>query len=134
MADGQPDSDWVDVSVAPGTSDDSSVVAITYSSNYDFNMSIYFEENLTNVTWGDTIPIANNVSILGNTDPNDDIIADKQFQGIGEENAVDIFNVSGVFHSDDSSQTVNVQFNVYIPFGTHGGKYTARVATKIVQD
>jgi hypothetical protein len=29
---------------------------------------------------------------------------------------------------------VNVQFNVYIPLGTHGGKYTARVATKIMQD
>jgi len=97
-------------------------------------MSIYFEGNLTNITWAETITIADNVDIKGNTDPNDDITEDITFQGIGEGNAVDIFNVSGVFHSDDSSQTVNVQFNVYIPFGTHGGKYTARVATKIVQD
>jgi len=130
----QPISDWVDVHAAPGTSDDSSVVTITYSSNYDFNMSVYFEENLTNTTWAETITIADNVDIKGNTDPNDDITEDITFQGIGEENAVDIFNISGVFYSDDSSQTVNVQFNVYIPFGTHGGKYTARVATKIVQD
>jgi len=105
----QPDSDWVDVFAAPGTSDDSSVVTITYSSNYGFNMSIYFEGNLTNITWAETITIADNVDIKGNTDPNDDITEDITFQGIGEGNAVDIFNVSGVFHSDDSSQTVNVQ-------------------------
>jgi len=129
-----PGQDWVDVIAAPGFNDTSSVVTITYSSNYDFNMSIYFEENLTNVTWGDTIPIANNVSILGNTDPNDDITTNKQFQGIGEENAIDIFNSSGIFHNNNISQTVDVQFDVYIPIGTYGGKYTARVATKIVHD
>jgi len=129
-----PDQDWVDVIAAPGFNDTSSVVTITYSSNYYFNMSIYFEENLTNTTWGDTIPIANNVSILGNTDTNDDITTDKQFQGIGEENAIDIFNSSGIFHNNNISQTVDVQFDVYIPIGTYGGKYTARVATKIVHD
>ena len=56
------------------------------------------------------------------------------FQGIEEVNAIDIFNDSGVFPTDDVSQTVNVQFNVYIPIGTLGGKYTSRVATKIAQD
>ncbi len=130
----QPISDWVDVYAAPGTNDDSSIVTITYSSNYDFNMSIYFEENLTNATWADNITIANNVEIKANADPNDDVTTDKMFTGIGEENAVDIFNVSGFFSNDGFSKTVNVQFNVYIPFGIRGGKYTARVATRIVQD
>lgn len=129
-----PDQDWVDVIAPPGIWDDSSVVAITYSSNYDFNMTIYFEENLTNTTRGDTIPIANNVYILGNADPNDDITMDLMFTGIGVENAIDIFNDSGVFHNDNIGQAVNVQFNVYIPLGTHEGKYTARVTTKIIQD
>jgi hypothetical protein len=128
------DQDWVDVIAAPGFSDTSSVVTINYSSNHDFNMTIYFEENLTNTTWGSTISIADNVTILADTDPNDDITSDKQFQGIGEENAIDIFNDSGVFHNDNNSQTVQVQFRVYIPIGTQGGKYTARVATKIIQD
>lgn len=129
-----PDQDWVDVIAPPGFNDTSNTVTITYSSNYDFNMTLYFEENLTNATWGDTIPIANNVYILGGTDLNDDITYDVVFIGIGEENAVDIFNDSGIFHSDNIGQAVNVQFNVYIPLGTQGGKYTARVATKIIQD
>ena len=129
-----PDQDWVDVIAPPGFNDTSNTVTITYSSNYDFNMTIYFEGNLTNTTWSDTIPIANNVYILGGADLNDDITYDVVFIGIGEENAVDIFNDSGIFHSDNIGQAVNVQFNVYIPLGTQGGKYTARVATKIIQD
>ncbi|MCK5260777.1 MAG: DUF2341 domain-containing protein [Thermoplasmatales archaeon] len=128
-----PDSDWVDVVALPGFSDDSSVVTIIYSSNYDFNMSIYSEENLTHTLWGNTIEIANNVKILADADPNDDIVSDKVFQGIGEVNAIDIFNTSGIFSVDNISQTVDVQFNVFIPFGTLGGEYTARVATKIIQ-
>ena len=130
-----PDSDWVDVYALPGDSDDSSVVTITYSSNYDFNMSIYFEENLTHTTFGGYyIPIAGNVTILADADLNDDITGDKTFQGIEEVNAIDIFNISGVFSNNNVSQTVDVQFNVYIPIGTLGGKYIAHVATKISHD
>jgi hypothetical protein len=128
-----PDSDWVDVIAVPGQNDDSSVVIVTYSSNYDFNMSIYFEENLTHEWKSVTIPIANNVRILAAADGTDDITSDKYFLGIGEINAIDIFNVSGTFPLNNISQTVNVQFNVYIPFGTMWGDYTAQVATKIEQ-
>jgi len=79
-------------------------------------------------------PIANNVDILADADPNDDITSDITFLGIDEANAIDIFNNSGIFHNNNISQTVDVQFDVYIPLGTHGGKYAARVATKITQD
>jgi len=129
-----PNQDWVDVIAPPGFWDDSSIVTIMYSSNYDFNMTIYFEENLTNATLGDTISIANNVYVLGDADSNDDITYDVMFAGIDEANAIDIFNDSGIFHRNNISQIVNVQFEVYIPIGTQGGKYTARVATKIIQD
>ena len=58
----------------PGSSDDSSIVTISYSSNYDFNMSIYFEENLTHSVWpAYTISIADNVIINADADPSDDI-------------------------------------------------------------
>ena len=129
-----PDHNWVDVYAAPGFNDTSSIVTITYSSNYDFNMTLYFEENLTNTTRGSTIPIANNVDILANVDLTDDITSDITFLGIGIINAVDIFNESGLFHRNNISQTVNVQFNVYIPLGTMSGIYSARVATKIIHD
>jgi len=123
--------DWVDVFAAPGFNDSSSIVTVIYSSNYDFNLTIYFEENLTNTSWGDFISIADNVHILANADPTDDITYDILFLGIGEANAVDIINSSGIFTKDGVSQAVNVQFDVFIPLGTSGGRYTARVATKI---
>jgi len=128
-----PDKNWVDVQAPPGYNATTNVVNITYSSNYDFNISIYFEENLTNITSGEIIPIANNVYICANADSNDDITTDIMFNGIGQVNAIDIINSSGIFHKNNTSQIVQVQFNVYIPFGTIHGEYSAHVATKIKQ-
>ena len=130
----EPSQNWVGVTAIPGGNDTSGIVAVNYSSNYNFNMTIWFEENLTNQTWGTTIPIANNVDILNNTDPNDDIDkGDITFNGIEETNAVDIFNTSGTFSKNNASQTVNVQFNVRIPYGTMWGEYIAHIAVKIIQ-
>ncbi len=129
------DSDWVDVAALPGFSDDSSIVTLTYSSNYDYNLTIYFEENLTHTTMsGYIIPIAGNVTIKEDADLGDDITSDKIFSGIGEVNAIQIFNTSGIFQTDGTSQTVDVQFRVFVPLGTIGGDYTAKVATKISHD
>ncbi|MCD6108574.1 MAG: hypothetical protein J7J89_03780, partial [Thermoplasmata archaeon] len=132
----QPNQNWIDVIAQPGENDTSNIVTITYSSNYDYNITIWFEENLTNQTWGTTIPIAGNVDILNGTDPNDDITpftGDITFNGIGEANAVDIINASGIFEPDGVTQTVNVQFNVRIPLGTMWGIYQAHVGVKIFQ-
>ena len=128
-----PEKNWVDVKAPPGYFATTNIVNVTYSSNYNFNISIYFEENLTNVTSGDSIPIVNNVYICANADLNDDITTDMMFQGIREINAIDIINKLGIFHKNNTSQVVQVQFNVYIPFGTNQGQYTAHVATKIKQ-
>lgn len=129
-----PSQDWVDVYALPGFSDTSNIVSIVYSSNYNFDMSVFFEENLNNQTWTRTIPIANNVDILADADLNDDITTDQTFLGIGEINSIEIFNESGIFGINNVSQTVNVQFRVYVPIGTLGVKYTAHVATKIILD
>ncbi|HUT00014.1 MAG TPA: DUF2341 domain-containing protein [Candidatus Thermoplasmatota archaeon] len=126
-----PEKNWVDVRAPPGYNATSNVVNITYSSNYDYNISIYFEENLTNISSSDVIPIADNVYILASADLTDDITTDRVFHGIREENAIDIINTSGIFHKNNTSQVVQVQFNVYIPFGTNQGQYSAHVATKI---
>jgi hypothetical protein len=126
-----PEKNWVDVEAPPGYNATTNVVNITYSSNYAYNISIYFEENLTNVSSGDIIPIADNVYICANADLYDDITTDMMFHGIREINAVEIINTSGIFHKNNTSQVVRVQFNVYIPFGTNQGQYTAHVATKI---
>jgi hypothetical protein len=128
-----PEQNWVNVEAPPGYNATTNIVNITYSSNYDFNISIYFEENLTNSTLGEIIPISNNVYICANADLSDDITTDIMFNGIGEVNSIDIINSSGIFHKNNTSQIVQVQFNVYIPFGTIHGEYSAHVATKIKQ-
>jgi hypothetical protein len=128
-----PEKNWVNVEAPPGYNASSNIVNITYSSNYDFHICIYFEENLTNVTYGEMIPIANNVYICADADPTDDIVNDTVFVGIGETHAIDIVNSSGVFHKNGTSQIVQVQFHVYIPFGTIPGEYSAHVVTKIEQ-
>ena len=129
-----PAQNWVDVIVNPGFSDSSNIVAVTYSSNYDYNISIYFEENLTKTVGSYIIGIAGNVTILADADLNDDITSDVVFTGIGEANAVDIYNISGTFNKDGAFQIVNVQFSVYVDIGTIPGEYRARVATKISHD
>jgi len=128
-----PETNWVGVRAPPGYTATSNVVTITYSSNDAFNISIFFEENLSNISSADFIPVANNVYICANADVTDDIIADMMFKGIGELYAIDVINTSGVFHKDNTSQIVHVQFSVYIPFGTIPGEYTAHVTTKIRQ-
>jgi hypothetical protein len=126
-----PEKNWVDVEAPPGFNATTNIVNVTYASNYAFNVSIYFEENLTNVSSGDIIPIAENVYICANADLTDDILADEVFHGIKEVNAIEIITTSGVFHRNNTSQVVRVQFDVFIPFGTNQGQYTAHVATKI---
>ena len=129
----QVPSSWIDVSALPGYYDDSDVVTIIFSSNYDYTLSIWFSTDLVNQSTGSIIPIANNVYILANADSNDDITTDTPFSGTGESNAIEIINQSGTFKSDGTSQTVNVQFRVYIPFGTLSGEYRANTITKIEQ-
>jgi hypothetical protein len=127
-----PTSDHMDVVGPPGFVGTSTVLEVEYSSNYDFNMTLYFEENLTNPSWG-VIPVANNVTILADVDSTDDITSNITFQGIGENHAVDIFTSSGIFSADGVSQIVNIQFEVYIPLGTLG-RYSAHLVFCLMQD
>jgi hypothetical protein len=128
-----PDRNWVNVYAPPGYNATTNVVNITYSSNYNYNISVFFRENLTNISSGSIIPIANNVYLLANADLTDDVTTDIMFTGIGEAHAVNIITTSGVFNNNDTSTVVHVQFNVYIPLGTLKGLYTAHVGTKIKQ-
>lgn len=131
-----PTSNWVGVSaVLPGANTDTNTVSINYTSNYDFNMTVWLTGNLTNVSSGKNITVANNVKILAAADPNDDITVDQMYTGIEEINAkyVFIFNENGTAPDDNPYQTVDVQFNVYIPFGTLGGVYSTNIGVKVKQ-
>ncbi|EMR73342.1 protein of unknown function (DUF2341) [Thermoplasmatales archaeon SCGC AB-539-N05] len=133
-----PAGNWVGVyAVIPGSNTNTNTVSVNYTSNYDFNMTIWFTENFTNESTGKIIIVANNVKILKDADINDDIndaTGNITFTGIGEENKVDIFNISGTFTANGAYRNVNVQFNVKIPFGTPGRLYTAYMAVETTQD
>ncbi|MEF8848233.1 MAG: hypothetical protein V5A68_03780 [Candidatus Thermoplasmatota archaeon] len=128
-----PDKHYLYVQLAPGESNDTNIVEITYSSNYDYNMSIYFENNLTNTSLKSHIPVKDNLVILAKADLNDDLENDKIIQGVGEENKIEIFNKSGIFKNNNLTQKVKIQFNVNIPMGFYSGVYRARIATTMQQ-
>jgi hypothetical protein len=131
-----PTANWVGVSaVEPGANTDTNTVSINYTSNYDFNMTVWFTGNLTNVTNGENITVANNVKILANAEPNDDITEDQTYTGIEEENAkyVFLYNQNGTSPDNNPYQTVDVQFNVYVPFGTLGAIYSTNIGVKVSQ-
>jgi len=131
-----PTSNWVGVSaVVPGANTDTNIVSINYTSNYDFNMTVWLTGNLTNVSSGKNITVANNVKILANADPNDDITTDQTYTGTEEINAkyVFLFNENGTAPDDNPYQTVDVQFNVYVPFGTWYGIYSTNIGVKVKQ-
>jgi len=124
---------WIEVSSPPGFSDDSDLTSITYSSNYDFVISLWFANNLVNSSTGSEIPIANNVYLLASADPNDDIDTDTPFAGIGESNAIEAINASGTFKPNGTEQILNIQVRVHVPYGTLHGLYQANLRVKIEQ-
>jgi len=121
------------VNVIPGYTAETNVIDIEYSTNFDYNMSIYFEKNLTNSTSGAEIFIEDHVYILEKADSDDDITVDKKFEGTGEKNKIEIFNNSGLFQSENNTQSVQIQFEVGVPIGTYSGKYTSSLATELIQ-
>ena len=79
------------VTVSPGQTANTNVVNVTFRSNADFILKIWFDTHL--VRGGDTIDITN-VQILAAADPNDNITADTAFAGLGESNAVFIYGTA----------------------------------------
>jgi len=131
-----PTANWIGVSaVEPADNTNTNTVSINYTSNYDFNITIWLTGNLTNESTGKNISVANNVKILANADLNDDITSDQTFVGIGETNAkyVFLYNQNGTAPDNNPYQTVSVQFNVYIPFGTMAGSYSTYIGVKTSQ-
>ncbi|MEF8879913.1 MAG: hypothetical protein V5A64_05940 [Candidatus Thermoplasmatota archaeon] len=128
-----PDNNYLLVTVAPGEDSDTNMITVNYASNHDYNLSIYFENNLYNSTSGNSITIADNLKVLANADPNDDITSDQVFQGLGEENKIKIITTSGTSPTDGLTQEVQIQFNIQIPLGTYSGIYSSKMTTKINQ-
>ncbi len=125
---------WVEITSAPGFNDTSDIFTITYSANYDYKMMIFLEENLTHTECEATIPIKDNLVILENADPYDDITENITFTGTGVDHAVYIFTDSGIYPKNNISQDVDVRFRMYVPLGTISGTYSANIATKTIQN
>ncbi len=127
------ESKFLYVNVLPGYTAETNIVSFEYSTNYDYKLSIYFEKNLTNASFDSEISIKDSVYILEKADSNDDIFEDKKFNGTGEKYKIEVLNDSGIFQTENNSQTVQIQFKVGVPIGTYSGKYTSRMATKVTQ-
>jgi hypothetical protein len=120
------------VTIIPGYSGDTNIISINYSSNYNYIIDVYFEKDLINKSSGQEISIGGNVDILAEADLDDDISTDQTFTGVGETNAIEVINSSGDHRSDGVEQSINFKFNVDVPIGTYSGKYTSRLASRII--
>jgi hypothetical protein len=121
--------DFVEIIGAPGMIEQSNVFTIDFISNADYTLMIYFDENLSQIGGSDIIGIGGNLSVLENTNSEDDIFVNTTFAGTGVSNAITVFDgreapVNGTMNS------VDVQFELFIPFGTWG-TYSSSVIKKI---
>jgi len=118
----------VEITGAPGMIVNSTIMTITYSCNSAYHLYVYMEKNLTQVNGADIIAITNNLSLLENADPNDELTINTNFTGVGENHYITLFNTSAPV--TDTQQNVDVQFELTIPFGTWG-TYSSNVSKKI---
>ena len=124
--------DW-NVTGFRGQTVNTNTITVTYRSNDDFNLTIWFTTHL--IMGAETIDISN-VQILAAADPSDNITVDTPFTGLGESNAVYILGSATWYfpHAADANQnTTMVQFSVSIPFGQAFGTYTAQLTIRIQQ-
>jgi hypothetical protein len=121
--------DLVEITGAPGMIEQSSIFTIDFISNDDYSLNIYFDNNLTQVDGPDKIGINGNLSILKDADTSDDIIINETFTGVGENNAIMILSDRSS-PADGTKNSVDVQFELSIPFGTWG-RYSSNVIKKI---
>ena len=116
-----------------GQTVNTNTITVTYRSNDDFNLTIWFTTHL--IKGGDTIDISN-VQILAAADLNDNITSDTPFVGLGEANLVYILGSASWYfpHATDASEnTTVVQFSVFIPGSQAFGTYTAQLVIRIQQ-
>lgn len=125
-------SNWDAGTIAPGASGTSTAVAVTHRSNRAYDLKVWFDTHLT--SGANTIDVSN-INITAAGDTNDDVLADTAFAGLTETNALIIRNdtSNGTHEVSANSATTNVQFRVFVPFGTASGSYTANLTIKVEQ-
>jgi hypothetical protein len=114
----------VEIYGAPGLNAQSEIFTIDFISNSDYSLVIYFEENLTQVNGPDRIGIEGNLSVFRNANPSDNIT----FAGLGEDFSIVLNDSSSP--ADGLFESVEVIFDLFIPFGTWG-RYSAQINNKI---
>lgn len=121
----------VEITGAPGMIVESNVLTIDFISNADYTLKIYFDENLTQLDGSDTIGIDGNLSLLEKADANDDILVNITFSGVGQQHAITLLDGRNA-PSDGTGSSIDVQFELGIPFGTWG-TYSSSIIKKITR-
>lgn len=119
----------VEITGAPGMNETSNIFTIDFISNADYRLKIYFDDNLTQNNGPDEIGIQGNLSLLKDVDADDDILVNTTFTGCGEQHAIVLLQ-NRSSPSQGTSDSVNVQFEISIPFGSWG-TYSSRIIKKI---
>jgi hypothetical protein len=119
----------VEITGAPGMNAQSDLFTIDFITNSDYTLTIYFDEDLDQVNGPDTIGISGNLSILEDASVTDDIDVNRTYVGVGQQYAIALLD-NRTAPSDGSVGSVDVQFELSIPFGTWG-TYSSQIIKKI---
>ncbi len=119
----------IEITGAPGMNEVSNIFTIDFISNADFRLKIYFVDNLTQNNGPDEIGIGGNLSLLKEADVDDDLLVNTTFAGCGEQHAIVLLQNRSA-SSQGTSDSVSVQFQISIPYGTWG-TYSSRIIKKI---
>jgi hypothetical protein len=120
-------------SLAPGQNGSTNTVTITHISNRDYRVRVWFVGHLTS---GPNMINVSNVKVLAAADPNDAVLADTAFTGIGQSNSIYIrgSGSTSVLHdATGNSTTTVIQLNITVPLGTQAGTYVATLTVRVEQ-
>ena len=118
----------IEINGAPGMNTASSIMVVTYSCNYNYHLFVYMDANFSQISGSDIIDVAGNLTMLENADLDDELTENTTFTGIGELHKITLFYTNAL--NNGTSSSVDVQFELSIPFGTWG-KYTSTVVKKL---
>ncbi len=123
---------WLAGTISPGGNALTGVVTVTHAANENYRLSVWFDTNLTD--GGNQIAIDSNVNITATGDPDDQIISDTFFTGLGSDLRIYIHGSDSTTRGHNVSadqETTGVQFGVAVPFGTPSGTYVANLTIRV---
>jgi hypothetical protein len=128
---------WVIPPTEPGSRAVPIAQVVSFTSNDDFNLSLWFDSTFTSDYFGDSMDI-DNVELI-DSGPNDDLASDVQVPGLSEIHEITVISNTGYGdHSEHYGSTTGptnttIIFQLFVPYGSIPDVYTAGLTVQVTQ-